>query len=188
MFNSRNLCDGASGARRKRRRKNEDFRNALNLYFIELEVEAPWKAATRHEWWMAKAPPNRILMGNYIHLYLYCVHCQWPEQKHGIWGADMALVKRELSHKRLFIFTFFPISMSAGEWVARRWPTLYKCKKMSLYKYWQACVFVHFLKKFICLPCHRAREAIKIGTKLRNGISIDVASLDTTPGKLMIHP
>lgn len=36
MFDSHNVCDGASGAKKK---NNKDFRNALNLYFIELEVE-----------------------------------------------------------------------------------------------------------------------------------------------------
>lgn len=39
MFDSHNICDGASGAKKKMRQRNEDFRNALNLYFIKLEVE-----------------------------------------------------------------------------------------------------------------------------------------------------
>lgn len=63
--------------RRWRRRSAEErggeikiCRNALNLYVIKLEVEALWKAATRHEWETAAAHPNRIFRGNYTHFCL----------------------------------------------------------------------------------------------------------------------
>ena len=41
MFDSHNLCDGSSGAKKKKSGEMKISENALNLYFIKLEVEAP---------------------------------------------------------------------------------------------------------------------------------------------------